>query len=518
MKVFTVKLILSRSNPQQIRELQIEEDRTIAELQQAVAAVFLDHPGECKSITFRTDEHSVSPSLALKDVLDVDSFAQIDLNLRKDPSCNLLLEVLESGDVSDFYVPHITRFRPDLDPSSATGYFLEDAEKNNQLLLEKMNRSLVRLFRPGSIAPEFCKTISIPLSRILESHTVTDLKQFADRFQLDYYSGQRKADLIRTLCCDMNQDRYWTSLLSSLTYTEYQAMNTLCVTGNLPDPSVDFWDVLPKLSERSLLAHDYSGVTRIAKEFMDFYERWLENNNERDFLLNLCYRTVLTAACKLYGFVDRELAEELFLHCYPEVCQNTNLSELWDAGTAALTLNLKKLNVSTRYNLKDFDRSAAEELQSNFVLRNRLHYTPDRYVLEKVAVYGYQLDPEMGNEYRRLLLKYHCSSYLISYSAAEIAHLTYFVYSHDEILRFCANTLRLKSTSPVIKAISDFLTKHKKDFRLLPLSGLTEAEFDAHKKQPPKKVAAVAKKRIYPNDPCPCGSGKKYKVCCGRKS
>ena len=22
---------------------------------------------------------------------------------------------------------------------------------------------------------------------------------------------------------------------------------------------------------------------------------------------------------------------------------------------------------------------------------------------------------------------------------------------------------------------------------------------------------------VYPNDPCPCGSGKKYKQCCGRK-
>ncbi|MFR2781475.1 MULTISPECIES: SEC-C metal-binding domain-containing protein [Clostridia] len=22
---------------------------------------------------------------------------------------------------------------------------------------------------------------------------------------------------------------------------------------------------------------------------------------------------------------------------------------------------------------------------------------------------------------------------------------------------------------------------------------------------------------LYPNDPCPCGSGKKYKKCCGRK-
>ena len=27
----------------------------------------------------------------------------------------------------------------------------------------------------------------------------------------------------------------------------------------------------------------------------------------------------------------------------------------------------------------------------------------------------------------------------------------------------------------------------------------------------------VGKKRIYPNDPCPFGSGKKYKKCCGRK-
>ena len=30
------------------------------------------------------------------------------------------------------------------------------------------------------------------------------------------------------------------------------------------------------------------------------------------------------------------------------------------------------------------------------------------------------------------------------------------------------------------------------------------------------KVVSV-EKRIYPNDPCPCGSGKKYKKCCGRK-
>lgn len=29
--------------------------------------------------------------------------------------------------------------------------------------------------------------------------------------------------------------------------------------------------------------------------------------------------------------------------------------------------------------------------------------------------------------------------------------------------------------------------------------------------------AVTGKKKIYPNDPCPCGSGKKYKKCCGKK-
>ncbi|MCD7981689.1 MAG: SEC-C domain-containing protein [Clostridiales bacterium] len=32
-----------------------------------------------------------------------------------------------------------------------------------------------------------------------------------------------------------------------------------------------------------------------------------------------------------------------------------------------------------------------------------------------------------------------------------------------------------------------------------------------------KSGTVVKPEKIYPNDPCPCGSGKKYKKCCGRK-
>lgn len=30
-------------------------------------------------------------------------------------------------------------------------------------------------------------------------------------------------------------------------------------------------------------------------------------------------------------------------------------------------------------------------------------------------------------------------------------------------------------------------------------------------------TTVVKEQKIYPNDPCPCGSGKKYKKCCGKK-
>ena len=30
-------------------------------------------------------------------------------------------------------------------------------------------------------------------------------------------------------------------------------------------------------------------------------------------------------------------------------------------------------------------------------------------------------------------------------------------------------------------------------------------------------TTVVKPDKIYPNDPCPCGSGRKYKKCCGKK-
>ena len=38
-----------------------------------------------------------------------------------------------------------------------------------------------------------------------------------------------------------------------------------------------------------------------------------------------------------------------------------------------------------------------------------------------------------------------------------------------------------------------------------------------HKPIEMKTEKKITEKKVYPNDPCPCGSGKKYKKCCGRR-
>ena len=37
-------------------------------------------------------------------------------------------------------------------------------------------------------------------------------------------------------------------------------------------------------------------------------------------------------------------------------------------------------------------------------------------------------------------------------------------------------------------------------------------------KEQKASTTIVKEAKVYPNDPCPCGSGKKYKKCCGRVS
>jgi uncharacterized protein YecA (UPF0149 family) len=76
-------------------------------------------------------------------------------------------------------------------------------------------------------------------------------------------------------------------------------------------------------------------------------------------------------------------------------------------------------------------------------------------------------------------------------------------------------------------SISERFEKKKKKDKLAELSKRTRSTEDVEaeealldkakeeRKKDPKKYQVHAATQVGRNDPCPCGSGKKYKKCCG---
>ena len=83
-----------------------------------------------------------------------------------------------------------------------------------------------------------------------------------------------------------------------------------------------------------------------------------------------------------------------------------------------------------------------------------------------------------------------------------------------ELTGYLQKVLLSGRRSSYLGDIMEILERAQRTVRKIPLGGYTETEINRAVTK--KKVVRVEKK-IYPNDPCPCGSGKKYKNCCGRR-
>ena len=65
----------------------------------------------------------------------------------------------------------------------------------------------------------------------------------------------------------------------------------------------------------------------------------------------------------------------------------------------------------------------------------------------------------------------------------------------------------------MVAANADWLYKLDEWLAIFPQEKLNELYKEQKQSQTIRKEA-----KVYPNDPCPCGSGKKYKKCCGKNA
>lgn len=74
--------------------------------------------------------------------------------------------------------------------------------------------------------------------------------------------------------------------------------------------------------------------------------------------------------------------------------------------------------------------------------------------------------------------------------------------------------LRLKKL--ILEVVDNQLRENNPPVTKESYDKLIDAGYSAREAK--EKIGAIViEKKVYPNDLCPCGSGKKYKKCCGRK-
>lgn len=150
------------------------------------------------------------------------------------------------------------------------------------------------------------------------------------------------------------------------------------------------------------------------------------------------------------------------------------------------------------------------------------YYLPE--ASEEFLVYG-QEGGESPNENTKFFLDYLMKTEHMKYPKALMAF-----YEVQEGIRMNAEDVELLEmleecgcsfdTSGKVRKMTEQLIKLGGYVRKWDYRGHTSREIKQEPQKPnggKGKIVPFAKK-VYPNDPCPCGSGKKYKHCCGKKS
>ncbi len=161
--------------------------------------------------------------------------------------------------------------------------------------------------------------------------------------------------------------------------------------------------------------------------------------------------------------------------------------------------------------------------------RNVDYYLPAKSEILTYSSYGYPADEkayiDLEHFFRSELQMnfdeshYWCVEAFCNFSAGGL--LSHFIQAlSSEGIEF--------SSEQQVKKFADIVMRVNNNTRMFAMRGHTPLEMGNMASAAPSKIPVmkfsqglggpmeVKEKKVYPNEPCPCGSGKKYKKCCGK--
>ena len=514
MRLFRIKMTAARTNPQQIREVRINSERTVGELLELVRILY--EYGDVRGSLLNEARISQSPEAKLVERFNPGDF--LTVNYTENSLMPIFLEVLEEFDGIDETAPVLERYRniprrTRKKAFSSSAYNPEEVENFQKYL----NKEIGKVFAPELVTPDFDWDIARPWISFLDSGTVAEMKTLIKENHLQANIYLKKAELEKEIVREAGKSDFWENIMQKMGISEYFQVKELCIQGNkyVNADAVD--TTFPVLSSNLLVDETYWYNTVLAREFMEFFEGWLGSGKEKEYIKNHAEQTCFLAACRLYGFADRELVTELYKIMCPEQNAVERIGNFWKrAMQCAIQNDIKKVTgQEVYYDAQSISTNSIKPLYQSYLASNRLHYVPTRAEIEKIAIFGIgfsQQDQEMLiNIIER---KYHCERTNGKFIVGELEKALHMGIPVQELTGYLKTALLSGRKVANLSEIMSILNRANQTMREIPLGGYTQAEIN---QMLPKKKVVRTEKKIYPNDPCPCGSGKKYKNCCGRR-
>ncbi|QOR36283.1 SEC-C domain-containing protein [Clostridium sp. 'deep sea'] len=346
------------------------------------------------------------------------------------------------------------------------------------------------------------KIINVNLSEILTNLKLSELKSLAQSHKLKNRSKMKKQELITALEVQLKNPNILSSLNEQASEQNLVTFSELLVS-EVCQNTVDFWQ------NKGYLFYQDKSLIVPADLALD------QNEIVSDKALNSLVKDYCLAAINLYGIVSIKK----FIEIYNS--QNDNKLTKEDFVAIFNSQEIEYIKLTDNYIVAEYIL-VSDNLSIEQVLEtqgDKPYYIPAQDLYLKYADDFYYDDSPHLEELRNYIVKnYTNDEEVVTSLVNDIQGLISVKASLDVILEsFYKYKIQFKSAKQ-LKKIVPYITNVQNNTRIYTNRGFSDNELRIMRGQKPQNINTkpIKSKKIGRNEPCPCGSGKKYKKCCGR--
>lgn len=361
------------------------------------------------------------------------------------------------------------------------------------------------------------KSVStLSVKEILAQHTVSELISTVKDLNLKGYSGKNKGALIELLYQKVVDKAFLEDLLL---ICDRQVWDRLLVAASapasaptpLPSPLLGPCKTIARFGLLQLIEGEPETVIMMPPEVKSIFSQFetdgfLEQKDKSDLLDHYAL-----AVTHLYGIIHQDDFVSIF---NAQNSYKTNIDEVFSILIQHVSADAPYgfWNEYLTHSLfEDNEYKDAEDLLH--IIDGKQRYIPGRAALLQYRdPYFYEKTPASDRFERHLKEKLHCSEQETSEVTSEFV----FACSVDATIEKALHLLEgynLPLTKESIRELMPLFVDLSNHTRKWSNCGFTPEE--VHQKNIRQSSIRQGRK-IGRNEPCPCGSGKKYKKCCGR--